>query len=139
MHVGEMLRLGFTVDQVVDEYDDFCQSVTDLAAEENVVITNDGFRTISRCLDGVIADAITSLCMVQTLPSSDRNIDTALASAVNPESPVDSCENSGTSEGLGVRCRRWNMASTLVTAAHCFALAVVIWCVMVSVLRVVLG
>ena len=60
LHGAEMLRLGFTVDQVVHEYGDVCQSVTDLAAEESVAISNDEFRTLNRCLDSAIADAVTS-------------------------------------------------------------------------------
>ena len=60
LHGAEMLRLGFTVDQVVHEYGDVCQSVTDLAAEENAAISNEEFHTLNRCLDNAIADAVTS-------------------------------------------------------------------------------
>jgi hypothetical protein len=60
MHGAELLRLGYTVDQVVHEYGDVCQSVTDLAVEENETISNDEFRTLNRCLDDAIADAVTS-------------------------------------------------------------------------------
>ena len=59
-HGAEMLRRGFTVDQVVHEYGDVCQAVTDLAVEENAQITNDEFRTLNRCLDNAIAEAVTS-------------------------------------------------------------------------------
>lgn len=57
---SELLRLGYSVDQVVHEYGDLCQSVTDLAVEQNALISIDEFRTLNRCLDNAIADAVTS-------------------------------------------------------------------------------
>jgi hypothetical protein len=59
-HGAELLRLGFTVDQVVHEYGDVCQSVTELAAEDDFVISANEFHTLNRCLDDAIADAVTS-------------------------------------------------------------------------------
>lgn len=60
LHGAELLRLGYTIDQVVHEYGDVCQSVTDLAVELKADITSDEFRTLNRCLDNAIADAVTS-------------------------------------------------------------------------------
>jgi hypothetical protein len=60
LHGAEMLRQGFTVDQVVHDYGDVCQSVTDMAVEQKNVISADEFRTLNRCLDEAIADAVTS-------------------------------------------------------------------------------
>jgi hypothetical protein len=60
LHGAELLRLGYTVDQVVHDYGDVCQSVTDLAVEQKAVISTDEFRTLNRCLDNAIADAVTS-------------------------------------------------------------------------------
>jgi len=57
-HGNELLRQGFTVDQVVHDYGDLCQSVTELAAEKNAPVTVDEFRTFNRCLDNAIADAV---------------------------------------------------------------------------------
>ena len=37
-----------------------CQAVTELAVEHNVLITAGEFRTLNRCLDNAIADAVTS-------------------------------------------------------------------------------
>ena len=54
-----MLRLGFTVDQVVHDYGDVCQAVTELAVEQNIIAAGE-FRTLNRCLDNAIADAVTS-------------------------------------------------------------------------------
>jgi len=58
-HGGELLRKGLTVDQVVHDYGDLCQSVTELALETDAPVTTDEFRTLNRCLDNAIADAVT--------------------------------------------------------------------------------
>ncbi len=55
-----MLRRGFSVDQVVHDYGDVCQCVTALAVEQNEGISTDEFRTLNRCLDNAIADAVAS-------------------------------------------------------------------------------
>jgi len=60
LHGAELLRLGFSVDQVVHEYGDVCQCVTALAVEQDVQISTDEFRTMNRCLDNAIADAVAS-------------------------------------------------------------------------------
>jgi hypothetical protein len=60
IHGAEMLRRGFRVDQVVHDYGDVCQCVTLLAVEQNTVISTDEFRTLNRCLDNAIADAVSS-------------------------------------------------------------------------------
>lgn len=59
-HGAELLRLGYTVDQVVHHYGDVCQAVTDLAVKKHATITTDEFRTLNRCLDEAIADAVTA-------------------------------------------------------------------------------
>ena len=60
VHGAEMLRLGYTVDQVVHAYGDVCQAVTELAVEHDKLIATAEFRTLNRCLDNAIADAVTS-------------------------------------------------------------------------------
>jgi hypothetical protein len=60
LHGAELLRLGFSVDQVVHDYGDVCQSVTALAVEQDEPISTDEFRTLNRCLDNAIADAVAS-------------------------------------------------------------------------------
>ena len=57
-HGSDLLRRGFTVDQVVHDYGDLCQAVTDLAFEKGATIEVDEFRTLNRCLDNAIADAV---------------------------------------------------------------------------------
>jgi hypothetical protein len=60
LHGAELLRRGFSVDQVVHDYGDVCQSVMGLAVELDVPISTDEFRTLNRCLDNAIADAVAS-------------------------------------------------------------------------------
>jgi signal transduction histidine kinase len=58
-HGEELHKKGFTVDQVVHDYGDLCQAVTDLAVEKGAPIEAAEFRTLNRCLDNAIADAVT--------------------------------------------------------------------------------
>lgn len=57
---AELLRRGFTVEQVVHAYGDVCQCVTALAVEQEIPFSTDEFRTLNRCLDNAIADAVAS-------------------------------------------------------------------------------
>jgi hypothetical protein len=59
-HGNDLGRLGFTVAQVVYDYGDFCQVVTELASELGVAITLDEFQTLNRCLHDAIAQAVTA-------------------------------------------------------------------------------
>jgi signal transduction histidine kinase len=58
-HGKELLNLGHTVDQVVHDYGDLCQAITDLAFERDAPFAVGEFRTLNRCLDNAIADAVT--------------------------------------------------------------------------------
>ncbi|MCY7318066.1 MAG: HAMP domain-containing histidine kinase [Ramlibacter sp.] len=58
-HGEVLLGLGYSVDQVVHDYGDLCQSITDLAFERDAPFAVDEFRTLNRCLDNAIADAVT--------------------------------------------------------------------------------
>lgn len=58
-HGNELLRTGFTLDQVVHDYGDLCQAVTEMAVEQGATVTADEFRLLNGCLDEAIADAIT--------------------------------------------------------------------------------
>lgn len=58
-HGSELLQRGFTVEQVVHDYGDLCQAITDLAFEVKEPIETDEFRTLNRCLDNGIATAVT--------------------------------------------------------------------------------
>ncbi len=58
-HGHELLSKGFTVSEVVHDYGDVCQSITELALEMNAPISTDEFRMLNRCLDDAIAAAVT--------------------------------------------------------------------------------
>ncbi len=58
-HGRDLLELGYTVDQVVHDYGDLCQAITDLAFEQDAPFAVVEFRTLNRCLDNSIADAVT--------------------------------------------------------------------------------
>jgi hypothetical protein len=75
LHGAELLRQGFSVDQVVHDYGDVCQSVTALAVEQDVSISTDEFRTLNRCLDNAIADAVASFGSARQT-SLDRQAET---------------------------------------------------------------
>lgn len=59
LHGRELLRHGFSVDQVVHDYGNLCQAITDLAFGQDAPISIDEFRTLNRCLDNAIAEAVT--------------------------------------------------------------------------------
>ena len=75
LHGAELLRQGFSVDQVVHDYGDVCQSVTALAVEQEVAISTDEFRTLNRCLDNAIADAVAAFGSARQT-SIDRQAET---------------------------------------------------------------
>jgi signal transduction histidine kinase len=57
-HGGELLTMGFTVDQVVRGYGDICQVITALAEETGAPIAIHEVRTLNRCLDEATAHAV---------------------------------------------------------------------------------
>ena len=69
LHGGELFRGGFTIEQVVRDYGDVCQAVTNLAFETGASISVDEFRTFNRCLDNAIAGAVTEFA--RHTPESD--------------------------------------------------------------------
>lgn len=58
-HGRELLEHGYTVEELVHDYGDLCQSITDLAFEKDAKIEVNEFRTLNRCLDNAIANAVT--------------------------------------------------------------------------------
>jgi signal transduction histidine kinase len=58
-HGGELRRSGFTVAQVVHDYADICQTITEAAVELRAAISVEEFHTLNRCLDTAIAEAVT--------------------------------------------------------------------------------
>jgi signal transduction histidine kinase len=58
-HGHDLLLQGFTVSQVVHDYGDVCQAITELAVEMNAPISTEDFGTLNRCIDDAIAGAVT--------------------------------------------------------------------------------
>jgi signal transduction histidine kinase len=58
-HGGELRALGFNISQVVHDYGDICQAITEVAVEQRIPITTEEFHTLNRCLDTAIAEAVT--------------------------------------------------------------------------------
>jgi hypothetical protein len=65
------LDLGLTVDQVVHDYGDLCQAITDLAVERDAPFQVDEFRTLNRCLDNAISDAVTEFSYQRDVVNRD--------------------------------------------------------------------
>ena len=59
LHGRELMLQGFTVEEVVHDYGDVCQSISDLAFEQGAAIEVEEFRTLNRCLDNATAHAVT--------------------------------------------------------------------------------
>lgn len=75
VHGHALLELGFTVDQVVHAYGDLCQAITDLAIEREAPFSVDQFRTLNRCLDNAIADAVTEFSAQRQALVSRRQLE----------------------------------------------------------------
>ena len=72
IHGRELLDRGFSIDQVVHAYGDLCQAITDLACERGKPFQVEEFRTLNRCLDNAIADAVTSFSYQRDSLISER-------------------------------------------------------------------
>jgi signal transduction histidine kinase len=59
LHGHDLLLKGLSVSQVVHDYGDVCQTITELALETHTPIDTGDFRTLNRCLDEAIAGAVT--------------------------------------------------------------------------------
>jgi signal transduction histidine kinase len=70
-HGHDLLRQGFTVSQVVHDYGDICQAITELAVELSAPISTEDFGTLNRCLDDAIAGAVTEYGRARTQSGID--------------------------------------------------------------------
>jgi len=59
LHGAELLKQEFTIDQVVHDYGDLCQAITELAVERKAPIEIVEFQILNQSLDNAIADAVT--------------------------------------------------------------------------------
>lgn len=58
-HGAELRALGFNISQVVHDYGDICQAITEVAVERKAAVTTEEFHVLNRCLDSAIAGAVT--------------------------------------------------------------------------------
>ena len=77
-HGKELQEHGYTINEVVHDYGDLCQSISDLAVETGAPIESDEFRTLNRCLDNAIASAVTEFGTRRDVVIADKQ-----ASALN--------------------------------------------------------
>ena len=73
-HGGELLRHGYSIEEVVHDYGDLCQAITDLAFERELEIQADEFRTVNRCLDNAIAVAVTEFAYQRDAQIADKQM-----------------------------------------------------------------
>lgn len=59
MHGGEALKKNFSIAQLVHDYGDLCQAITERAVVKRVEIGAKDFQTLNACLDDAIAGAVT--------------------------------------------------------------------------------
>jgi len=71
-HGKQLLELGFSINQVVHDYGDLCQAITELAFDRDAPFAIPEFRTLNRCLDNAIADAVTKFSEERDISISSR-------------------------------------------------------------------
>jgi signal transduction histidine kinase len=74
LHGRELLKRGFTLEQVVRDYGDLCQAITNLAFELKSPIAVDEFGTFNRCLDNAIAGAVTEYAHEQSSIAAEEGL-----------------------------------------------------------------
>ena len=60
LHGQELREKGYTAGQVVQDYADISQAITELATERHAPLTVEEFHSLNRFLDSAIADAVAS-------------------------------------------------------------------------------
>lgn len=74
-HGRDLMELGFTVSQVVHDYGDICQAITETAIEKDAPITTDEFKTLNGCLDTAIAEAVTEHARITAESRSNEELE----------------------------------------------------------------
>jgi signal transduction histidine kinase len=74
-HGNDLLRMGFTVGQVVQDYGGLCQAITELAVESSTAISSDDFRILNGCMDGAVASAVTEFGRQREQSISDQGVE----------------------------------------------------------------
>jgi signal transduction histidine kinase len=71
VHGAALLTRGYTVAQVVHDYGDICQAVTELAHAVDAHITTEEFQILNGCLDNAIAEAVTEYARLRERSMSE--------------------------------------------------------------------
>ena len=74
-HGAELVAAGFQVAQVVHDYGDICQAITEVAVEQQAPITVEEFHTLNRCLDTAIAEAVTEHARLVAAKRSEEEVE----------------------------------------------------------------
>jgi len=74
-HGRDLLARGYSVSQVVHDYGDVCQVVTELAIEHEARISPEEFHTLNRCLDTAIAEAVSEHARLQSESTSREEVE----------------------------------------------------------------
>ena len=64
-HGQDLLRMGLTVAQVVRDYGDVCQVITELAIEQQAAISPTEYRVLNLCLDDATSQAVTEFARMR--------------------------------------------------------------------------
>ena len=75
LHGRELLAKGLTIGQVVHDYGNICQVITELAVEEDAPISSADFRTLNMCLDVAIAQAVTEYAREREQTITDKGVE----------------------------------------------------------------
>ena len=70
-HGSDLLRSGFTIAQVVHGYGDVCQTITEMALEQEATISTGEFQALNLCLDEAIAGAVTEFGRLREIMVTD--------------------------------------------------------------------
>jgi signal transduction histidine kinase len=76
-HGRVLSQQGYTVEQVVRDYGDLCQAITDSAFQCGARIEVDEFRTLNRCLDNAIAESVTEWAYQNKVAHADKKAHSA--------------------------------------------------------------
>jgi len=74
LHGRELSKHGYTVDQVVHDYGDLCQAITELAAEKGTYIDAHEFGVLNIKLDNAIACAVTEYARRSRADDADSHV-----------------------------------------------------------------
>ena len=120
LHGTELFKLGYSVEQVVHDYGDLCQSITELAKEMDAPISVDEFHTFNRLLDQSIANAVSAYVRHQHSSSATEGakaLHDRLGSLALPYARSNG-ETSATLKALGRLCHNGITERRLLGPTH---------------------